>query len=97
MIFHSDCGTQGTSVAFVDVTNKLGIRRSAGRTGVCFGNARAESCNAAFKVERVNRTIRPTLEPACSDIARYIEFRYDTNVSTRDSGAGTLKRSTTST
>ena len=41
-------------------------------------NAQAESLNAALKVERVNRTVYPTREHARADVARYIEFRYNT-------------------
>jgi putative transposase len=76
-IFHSDRGTQYTSEAFGIKTAELGIRRSVGRTGVCFDNAQAESFNAAVKVERVNRTAYPTREHARKDVARYIEFRYN--------------------
>ncbi len=77
-IFHSDRGTQYTSAAFAAATATLGIRRSIGRTGSCFDNAQAESFNAALKVERVNRTVYPTREDARADVARYIEFRYNT-------------------
>lgn len=77
-IFHSDRGSQYTSTAFAEHTTRLGIRRSVGRTGVCFDNAAAESFNAAVKVERVNRTVYPTREHARKDVARYIEFRYNT-------------------
>ena len=77
-IFHSDRGTQYTSKAFATATGLLDIRRSAGATGVCSGNALAESFNAAVKVERVNRTTYPTREHARTDVARYIEFRYNT-------------------
>jgi transposase InsO family protein len=77
VIFHSDRGTQYTSDAFAGVAAELGIRRSVGRTGVCFDNAQAESFNAALKVERVNRTVYPTREHARADVARYIEFRYN--------------------
>src|SRR5664280_594474 len=76
-IFHSDRGTQYTSQAFANKTAELGIRRSVGRTGVCFDNAQAESFNAAVKVERVNRTVYSTREHARKDVARYIEFRYN--------------------
>jgi putative transposase len=76
-IFHSDRGTQYTSQAFANKTAELGIRRSVGRTGVCFDNAQAESFNAAVKVERVNRTVYPTREHVRKDVARYIEFRYN--------------------
>jgi putative transposase len=77
-IFHSDRGTQYTSKAFAAATDLLDIRRSVGATGVCFDNALAESFNAAVKVERVNRTVYPTREHARKDVARYIEFRYNT-------------------
>ena len=77
-IFHSDRGTQYTSAAFAAATENLGIRRSVGATGVCFDNALAESFNATVKVERVNRTVYPTREHARKDVARYIEFRYNT-------------------
>jgi putative transposase len=70
--------TQYTSAAFAEHTAILGIRRSVGRTGVCFDNAAAESFNAAVKVERVNRTVYPTREHARRDVARYIELRYNT-------------------
>lgn len=76
-IFHSDRGTQYTSAAFAAATDHLKIRRSVGATGVCFDNALAESFNAAVKVERVNRTVYPTREHARKDVARYIEFRYN--------------------
>jgi putative transposase len=55
----------------------LGIRQSAGRAGICFDNALAESFNAAVKVERVYRTVYPTRKKARDDIARYIELRYN--------------------
>jgi putative transposase len=76
-IFHSDHGTQYTSADFARHTKRLGIRRSMGRTGVCWDNAMAESFNAAVKVERVNRTVYPAREHARSDVAKYIEFRYN--------------------
>ncbi len=78
VIFHSDRGAQYMSGAFAEYTATRGIRRSVGRTGVCFDNALAESFNAAVKVERVNRTQYPTRERAITDVARYIEFRYNT-------------------
>ena len=77
-IFHSDRGTQYTSEAFAEQAGKLGLRRSVGRTGVCYDNAQAETFNAAVKVERVNRTAYPTREHARKDVTRYIEFRYNT-------------------
>jgi putative transposase len=78
VIFHSDRGVQYTSQDFADHTNRLGVRRSVGRTGVCYDNAQAETFNSALKNERVNRTEYPTREHARKDISRYIEVRYNT-------------------
>ena len=76
-IFHSDRGSNYTSAEFASVLDGLGIRQSVGRTGSCFDNALAESFNAAVKVERVHRTVYPTIRKAREDIARYIELRYN--------------------
>lgn len=76
-LFHSDRGAQYTSEEFKQFTDKHGITRSVGRTGICYDNAWAESFNATLKVERVNRTVYPTREHAYRDVARYIELRYN--------------------
>ena len=76
-IFHSDRGSNYTSGEFAAVLEGLGIRQSVGRTGSCFDNALAESFNATVKVERVHRTVYPTIRKAREDIARYIELRYN--------------------
>ena len=76
-IFHSDRGTQYMSEEFATAAQKYRLRRSVGRTGVCYDNAQAETFNAAVKVERVNRTQYPTREHARKDVTRYIEFRYN--------------------
>ena len=76
-VFHSDRGSNYTSTEFAAVLDGLGIRQSVGRTGSCFDNALAESFNAVVKVERVHRTVYPTIRKAREDIARYIELRYN--------------------
>ena len=76
-IFHSDRGSNYTSGEFAAALERVGIRQSAGRTGICFDNSLAESFNAALKVERVHRTAYPTRKKAREDIARYIELRYN--------------------
>lgn len=76
-IFHSDRGSNYTSAEFAAVLERLGIRQSVGRTGICFDNSLAESFNAALKVERVHRTVYPTRKKAKDDIARYIELHYN--------------------
>ena len=76
-IFHSDRGSNYTSAEFGAVLERLGIRQSVGRTGICFDNSLAESFNGVLKVERVYRTVYPTRKKAKDDIARYIELRYN--------------------
>jgi putative transposase len=76
-IFHTDRGSNYTSVQFAGTLKNLSIRHSVGRTGICYDNAMAESFNAALKNELVYRTHYPTREHARRDIARYIEFWYN--------------------
>src|SRR5205085_1949759 len=59
-IFHSDRGTQYTSAEFAAFTSRNGIRRSLGRTGVCWDNAAAESFFATLKNEMYYRQSFPT-------------------------------------
>jgi transposase InsO family protein len=76
-IFHSDRGSNYTSAEFAEELKNLGIRQSVGRTGICYDNALAESVNGTLKVELVHRTVYPTRQKACKDIARWIELRYN--------------------
>jgi len=76
-IFHSDRGSNYTSQEYADTLEMLNISQSVGRTGICFDNAMAESFFGVLKVERVHRTQYPSRAHARRDIARYIEFRYN--------------------
>jgi transposase InsO family protein len=76
-IFHSDRGSNYTSGEFAKTMTKYDLRHSVGRTGICYDNAMAESFNAALKNELVYRTQYPTREHARRDVARYIEFWYN--------------------
>lgn len=76
-IFHSDRGSNYTSFDFATALECFNIRRSVGRTGICYDNAMAESFFAALKNERVNRTAYPTRRHAMKDIALYIDGRYN--------------------
>ena len=96
-IFHSDRGSNYTSAEFAAVLQELGIRQSAGRTGICYDNALAESFNASLKVERVHCTAYPTRKRAMEDIARYMSFAIIGSGSTPRSGTGHRRKSTTST
>ncbi len=76
-IFHSDRGSNCTSFEFGAFLADNGFKRSVGRTGICYGNALAESFFGALKNERVNRVVYPTRERARRDITRYIEHWYN--------------------
>ena len=77
-IFHSDRGSNYTSAQFGRTLESLNLRRSVGRTGICYDNSMAESFFATPKKERVHRTVYPTRQRAMNDVARYIELRYNT-------------------
>ncbi|MFD5514400.1 IS3 family transposase, partial [Streptomyces sp. NPDC127051] len=55
-IFHSDRGSNYMSLEYAGVLEELGMRRSSGRTGICYDNAMAESFFGVLKNERVSRT-----------------------------------------
>ena len=76
-IFHSDRGTQYTSADFDAFTARHSIRRSLGRTGVCWDNAAAESFFAALKNEMYYRQSFPTRARARFAVAEYIEVFYN--------------------
>lgn len=76
-IFHSDRGTQYTSAEFAAKLRSLGMRRSVGRTGVCWDNAMAESFFAALKNEWTDRMIFTTRAEARQAIVSYIEGFYN--------------------
>lgn len=76
-IFHSDRGSNYTSAEFGEALKELGIKRSVGRTGICYDNALSESVNGTLKNELVYRTAYKTRKAAMDDIARWIELRYN--------------------
>lgn len=76
-IFHSDRGSNYMSAEYGDVLKELALRRSAGRTGICFDNAMAESFFGALKNERISRVSYSTREAARRDIRKYIELWYN--------------------
>ena len=70
-IFHSDRGREYTSAACIDTCQRLGLRRSMGRTGSCLDNAVAESWFATLKVELVDRCHYRTRAEARASIFRW--------------------------
>lgn len=77
-IFHSDRGSVYTSSDYRALVDRLGMRSSMGRTGVCWDNAMAESFFSALKNERVYRTVYATKKQARRDVIEYIEGFYNT-------------------
>lgn len=61
VIFHSDRGSQYTSREFAKYCKEHNIRRSLGRTGVCYDNAVSESFFATYKKELIHTRPWPTI------------------------------------
>lgn len=76
-IFHSDRGTQYTSKEYAQFCAGANIRRSMGRTGVCWDNAVAESFFATLKNEMYHLHVFDTHARARFRVAEYIEIYYN--------------------
>uniref|UniRef100_UPI00047BA60D integrase core domain-containing protein n=3 Tax=Actinomadura rifamycini TaxID=31962 RepID=UPI00047BA60D len=59
------------------LTEKYKMRRSVGRTGVCWDNAMAESFFGALKNEWLNRMVFATRAKARRAVVQYIEGFYN--------------------
>jgi putative transposase len=73
-IFHTDRGSEYSATACVDACDRLGLRRSMGRTGSCLDNAVAESFFATLKVELVDRHHYRTRAQARASIFAWIAW-----------------------
>lgn len=78
VIFHSDRGTQYTSKTFDEYCTARGVRRSVGRTGICYDNAVAESFFATYKKELIHTRPWPDLLTVKADTFEWIEGYYNT-------------------
>jgi putative transposase len=76
-IFHSDRGSNYTSLDFGRKLNKMNMRQSVGRTGVCWDNAMAESFFGALKNEWLNRFEFTSRAKARAQVFKYIEGFYN--------------------
>lgn len=76
-IFHSDRGTQYTSAEFHQYCQRIHVRTSVGRTGVCWDNAVAESFFSALKNEMFHHHQFNTRARARFAVADYIEVFYN--------------------
>jgi putative transposase len=73
-IFHTDRGAEDDSAACIAACQRLGLRRSMGRTGSCLDNAVAESWFASLKVELVHRAHYRTRAEARTAIFAWIAW-----------------------
>jgi putative transposase len=78
VIFHSDRGTQYTSTIFAEHCTNNRIRRSLGRTGICFDNAVSESFFATYKKELIHSRPWPTIKHLTKETFDWIETYYNT-------------------
>jgi len=76
-VFHSDRGSNYTSLEFGEKLRSMGMRQSVGRTGVCWDNAMAESFFGALKNEWLNRFVFTDRAKARREVVRYIEAFYN--------------------
>lgn len=77
VIFHSDHGSQYTSEDFRAVCDAHGVRRSMGKTGVCWDNALAESFFATYKLELIEPATWPTRARARTATVHWLEAIYN--------------------
>lgn len=78
VIFHSDRGAQYTSRTFAKYCRKHGIRRSLGRTGICYDNAVSESFFATYKKELIHTRPWPTVTELKNHTRDWIDNYYNT-------------------
>jgi len=77
VIFHSDRGTQYTSSTFATYCTDHKIRRSLGRTGICYDNAVSESFFASYKKELIHTRPWPDLQHLKKATFDWIETYYN--------------------
>jgi putative transposase len=77
VIFHSDHGTQYTSIAFGQRCEELGVRPSMGSVGDAYDNALAESFFASLECEVLDRNHFKTREEARTAVFSWIEGWYN--------------------
>jgi transposase InsO family protein len=78
VVFHSDRGAQYTSGDFARYCTDNNIRRSLGRTGICYDNAVSESFFATYKKELIHTRPWPTTTDLTKETRDWIEKYYNT-------------------
>lgn len=77
VVFHSDRGSQYTSLAFTRRCQQAGLLQSMGSAGDCYDNAMAESFFATVECELLQRTSFASREEAKNAIFRFLEGFYN--------------------
>jgi transposase InsO family protein len=77
VIFHSDRGTQYTSGEFDAFCRTNNVRRSLGRTGICYDNAVSESFFATYKKELIHNRPWPSVKDLKKETFDWIETYYN--------------------
>jgi len=77
VIFHSDRGSQYTSLEFGSFCTRHGVTQSMGRVGSCYDNAVAESFFASLKKELIHCRPWMSLADLKKGIYHFIEFTYN--------------------
>lgn len=78
VIFHSDRGSQYTSIDYGKLARSNGVVLSVGRKGECWDNAVAESFFATIKRELIDTRSWPTRAGLHAAVFNYIEGWYNT-------------------
>ena len=73
IVLQADRGAQSASSGLKAFMDAVGGRVSAGRTGVCWGNALAESFWASLKVEHFYRHAHATREQVYESVDEWID------------------------
>lgn len=77
VLFHSDRGVQYTSREFARYCKKHHIRRSLGRTGICYDNAVSESFFATYKKELIHTRPWPSIAALKKETFTWVEEYYN--------------------
>ena len=77
VIFHSDRGSQYTSLAYQALLRSAGAVSSMSRKGNCWDNAPSESFFATLKKELIHRFHWLSRKDATAAVAQYIEIFYN--------------------
>jgi putative transposase len=78
VIFHSDRGAQYTSGDFAKYCKEHNVRRSLGRTGICYDNAVSESAFASYKKELIHTRPWPDLKTLAAATADWVDNYFNT-------------------